>query len=83
MYLFPSWINLTMLLLESQQAIWLRSMRLALGGATAEAEASRMVSEKVVAAEAAALAVMRGASADKVVRSYRRKVRANIKRLSR
>jgi hypothetical protein len=83
MHLFPSWYNLMMLSLESQQAIWLRTMRLALGGPAAGTEATRMVSEKIAAATAAAHAVTAGASADQVVGSYRRKVRANIKRLSR
>ena len=82
-HLFPSWINLMMLTFEAQQAIWLRTMRLAAGGAAAEAEASRMVSEKVVAGAAATRALLGGASADRVVKGYRRKVRANIKRLSR
>jgi len=79
---FPSWIQLTMLTIEAQQAIWLRTMRLALGGAMAEAETVRMVSEKVAACSAAARAIARGASADGVIRRYRRRVRANIKRLS-
>jgi hypothetical protein len=83
MHLFPSWTNVMMLTLEAQQAIWLRMMRLSLGGAAAEAEAERMVSEKIVAGDAATRALMRGASADNVVHGYRRKVRANIKRLSR
>lgn len=81
--MFPSWFNVMMLTFEAQQAIWLRTMRLALGGAAAEAEASRMISEKVAANAAATRALMGGASADRVVKGYRRKVRANIKRLSR
>ena len=82
-HLFPSWVNFMMLAFEAQQAIWLRTVRLSLGGAAAEAEASRMVSEKVAANAAAARSLMGGASADRVVKGYRRKVRANIKRLSR
>lgn len=81
--MFPSWPNLMMLALESQQAIGLRMLALAWGGAAAEAEAARMISEKILAANAAGLAAIGGASADKIVRGYRRKVRANIKRLSR
>jgi len=72
-----------MLTLEAQQAIWLRWIRLSSGGSPASTEALRMVSEKFAAGDAAARALMRGASADKVVQGYRRKVRANIKRLSR
>lgn len=72
-----------MLAFEAQQAICLRLARLALGGASAEAEAARMISEKIAAADAATLAAIRGASGDEIVRGYRRRVRANIKRLSR
>jgi hypothetical protein len=76
-------MNVMMLAFESQQAICLRLARLASGGAAAEAEAARMISEKISAADAAARATMNGASADKILRAYRRKVRANIRRLSR
>jgi hypothetical protein len=75
---FPSWTNVMMLGFEAQQAISLRMMRIAWGGALAEAEAARIISEKIGAADAAALAVMRGEPVDKIVRGYRCKVRANI-----
>ena len=81
--MFLAWTDMMMLALESQHAIWLRLARLAAGGVAAETEAALMVSEKIAAAEAAAFAAMGGASAEKIVRSYRRKVRANIRRLSR
>jgi hypothetical protein len=81
--MFPSWINVTMLMIEAQQAIWLRSLRLMLGGAAAEAESSRMVTEKMVAGAVAVQSALTGASADRIVHDYRRKVRSNIKRLSR
>ena len=80
--MFPSFLNLMMLTLEAQQVIWLRTMRLALGGARAETEAALMVSEKLAANGAAAVQMMTGASGDAVVRGYRKKVRANIRRLS-
>lgn len=70
------------LAIESQEVIFLRGMELAEGGPRAAAEARRMVSEKLVAAGDAAFALMSGAAADEVVKSYRRKVRANIRRLS-
>jgi hypothetical protein len=76
------WLNMSMLAAEAQQVIWLRAMKLALGGPGAEREAQRMVSEKVTAANKAAGKLMAGASANSVVRDYRRKVRANARRLS-
>lgn len=68
--------------------IGLRMMRLAAGGAAAELETRRMVSEKVEAALALqALALTGGlgftahGAAAKSVAHYRRKVRANRRRL--
>ena len=77
-----SWFDLVMLAAESQQAIALRLIRLAAGGPRARREATRMVSEKVEAAGKAARDLMMGGSTEKVVRRYRRKVRANVRRLS-
>ena len=65
--------------------------RLAAGGARAEAESSRMVTEKILAAgeaqAAAAAAAMRGHKkhvvAGKALNVYRKRVRANKRRLSR
>jgi hypothetical protein len=76
------WFNMSMLALESQRAIWLRLMKLSAGGPKARREAERMVSEKVVAAGRAAKRVMKGGSPNAVVSGYRRKVRANVRRLS-
>ncbi len=81
--MFPSLIDLTMLGLEAQQVIWLRALRLAEGGAAAEAEAVRMMEEKLAAGTALGAAMANGASPDALVREMRRRVRANIKRLSR
>jgi hypothetical protein len=77
--------------LEAQSVIALRMFRLAAGGALAEAEASRMVTEKVAAAceaqMAAAMAAMRGHEehviASKALNVYGKHVRANRRRLSR
>jgi len=77
------------LMLEVQQVIGLRMMKLAMGGKAAEAEAKLMVDEKVSAAgEAVRLmgaGVARGdgigGSAD-TVQMLRRKVHANRKRLT-
>jgi hypothetical protein len=80
--MYRSWFNLTMLAAESQQVIGLRLMKLANGGPKARAEASRMVTEKLAAASHATGRLMMGASQDSVVTGYRRKVRANSRRLS-
>jgi len=81
--MFGFWFNAMMLGFEAQQVFFLRAMRLSMGGRRAEREASRMMSEKLIAAGQAAVAVSRGASADSIVSSYRRKVRANARRLKR
>jgi len=80
--MFAPWYNLMMLGVESQQVIWLRLMKLAAGGAGAQTEARLMVSEKISAAHQAGERILGGGSADSVVRSYRKKVRANVRRLS-
>ncbi len=67
---------------ESQQVIALRMMKLAAGGASANDEVQLMTSEKVTAMTEAGAKLMAGGSADSVVSDYRRKVRANIKRLT-
>jgi hypothetical protein len=77
--------------MEAQSVIALRMLRMAAGGARAEAEVGRMVSEKVVAAGEAQVAVaaatLRGHKkhvvAGKVLNTYRKRVRANRRRLSR
>jgi hypothetical protein len=71
-----------MLAAEAQEVMWLRAMRLAAGGHKASAEAEMMVTEKIAAATSAAGMIMRGDSAENVVEGYRRKVRANRRRLS-
>lgn len=74
---------------EAQQVIGLRLVELAGGGAEAIVEANRMVSEKMAAAveaqQAAATAIMTGNALQIPMRTaaiYRRKVRANRKRLA-
>jgi hypothetical protein len=77
--------------MEAQDVIALRLFRLASGGAQIEAEASRMVTEKVVAAtEAQAVAAVAALSghpphivADRALRVIKKRVRANKRRLSR
>ncbi len=80
--MFRSWYNLTMLAAESQRVIWLRSMKLAAGGAKAEREARLMMTEKMAAGSQEWLRLFMGASADSVVKGYRRRVKANARRLS-
>ena len=75
--------ELSMLALESQQVMWLRAMKLSAGGIAGDREAKLMVSEKLAAAQQAAAKSMLGAAPIGIVRGYRRKVRANVRRLSR
>jgi hypothetical protein len=88
----PSWLGLSFDIwragLEAQQVIALRLAKLARGGASATAETNRMVSEKLAAAveaqQAAATALLTGKAAQipaRTVALYRRKIRANRKRL--
>jgi hypothetical protein len=74
--------NWMMLWLESNRVIGLRIAKLMRGGKAAQLESSRMVSEKMLAAANAVTNLMAGASGDKIVAQYRRKVAANAKRLS-
>lgn len=84
--MFGAWwklgVDATLLAMESQQVIGLRLTKLAAGGPAAEVEAHRMVSEKIAAANEAALLMAMGGSTAKVVAGYRRKVRANARRLT-
>ncbi len=78
-----------MLAFEAQQVMALRMMRFWSGGPGAKREAQRAISEKLVAATAAGIAA--GASAltgrsdsaiaRQAVRGYRKRVRANRRRL--
>ena len=87
-----SWMNLGWeawaLGLEAASVIQMRTLKIATGGSGADAEALRMVSEKVDAAMAlntmaitGALGLTPASAAAKTLRHYRRKVRANRKRL--
>ena len=82
----PWWklgVDTTLLAFEAQAVIGLRLAKLAAGGSAAQVEAPRMVSEKIFAAGEAAMQIATGASTGAVVAGYRRKVRANHRRLSR
>jgi hypothetical protein len=77
------WNDMFMLGIEAQQVIWLRAMKIAAGGKAGDREALQMISEKLSAAAEAGLSLAAGKSVDSVVSGYRRKVRANRRRLSR
>jgi hypothetical protein len=51
------------------------------GGRVAWREAKLMISEKIEAAAKAGASLIAGASADEIVRQYRKRVAANAKRL--
>ena len=75
---------------DAQRVIALRFMRLATGGASGQAEAQRMMSEKSVAlleAQFAAAGALAGGNstvaARKVLAVYRKRVRTNKRRLGR
>ncbi|GJD57531.1 hypothetical protein [Methylobacterium dankookense] len=68
--------------LEAQKVIELRLVKLAWGGAAAQAEAQLMTGEKVLAATEAAYTLMHGGSAEMVISRLREHVAANTKRLT-
>ena len=87
---FGLWTDYLHLGFEAQTVVGLRLMKIASGGAAAEAETRLMVMEKSSAAAdalkeiALSLAARRGdRTPTKLVRLYRRRVRANRKRLTR
>lgn len=73
--------ELAMLGVEAQMVIGQRMAMFMLGGPKARKEARLMVTEKVKAAGEAAATIALGGTPRKVVRGYRRKVRANRRRL--
>jgi hypothetical protein len=93
--MFNPWIVLSLkavqMGVEAQSVIALRMLRLATGGARMEAEASRMVTEKVAAAAeaqaACTVSALSGRSphgvASKALRVVKKRVRANKRRLAR
>jgi hypothetical protein len=82
-------VNALSLAIEASSVITLRTLKIASGGVAAETEARRMISEKIEAGfalQAMALTGGLGLTADgaasKMVTHYRRKVRANRRRLA-
>ena len=77
---FP--LDATMLAIEAQSVVAMRLTSAALGRGS-HAENTLMVTEKVSAFVEAAAALAAGGSPHKVVRGYRKHVRANARRLRR
>src|SRR6185369_10392191 len=73
-FMFRTWLSLSRLAVESQQVIWLRTLKLMAGGPAAKRESLRMMTEKVEAAQHAAGSLMLGATPHSVTRHYRAKV---------
>ena len=78
-----------LLTIEASSVIALRMLKATNGGAAAEVEASRMVNEKIEAGLALQAKAMTGGlgstahgAASKVITHYRRKVKANRRRLT-
>jgi hypothetical protein len=84
--MFRNWLKFAwdanLLALEAQQVMAMRVMKISLGGRRGSEEAERMLSEKILAAGQAGMRLARGGSGHSVVKQYRRKVRANRKRLA-
>jgi hypothetical protein len=74
--------SVMMLAAEANGVVALRMMKLMRGGNGARSEAERMVCEKIDAAVEATASLMAGASGEKIVHRYRKRVAANAKRLS-
>jgi hypothetical protein len=84
--MFGIWLAVaerTLLGFDAQRVIALRAMKIAAGGSSARSEVSRMVTEKVSAGAEAVAILTRGGSGRRVIRRYRTRVRANVRRLSR
>lgn len=77
------WCHLSMLSIESSRVIWLRSLRLTLGGPSAITEAVHILSEKTVATGELPIHLAKGKSPLALTVAYRRAVRANLNRLRR
>jgi hypothetical protein len=73
-------VDANMLALEAQSVIWSRLTQIAAGRGT-PAESMLMVTEKVAAFAEATGTIASGGSVHKVVKGYRKRVRANVKRL--
>ncbi len=75
-------LDTALLAMEAQAVIGIRLSQIAMGRGT-PAETQLMVTEKMMAFVEAAATVATGGSAHAVVSGYRKRVRANVKRLRR
>ena len=80
--MFKLFFEMSMLAFEAQQVMWLRGIELTKGGVAAQREAARMVDEKATVGQQAVLKAATGTAPIAIVRGFRRKVRANARRLS-
>jgi hypothetical protein len=81
--MLPSLISATLLALESNAVIALRTIKFASGDRDALREAELMITEKLEAATEATLSMFWGGTALAVIDSYRVRVAANTARLTR
>jgi len=69
------------MMFETASVISKRMRRISKGGVGAITESNRMVSEKMFAAMQAGAILASGGNLNKVMKSYRKRVRANARRL--
>jgi hypothetical protein len=79
---FACAVDMTLLALEAQRVVALRMAAMASGGTRAQAEAQRMVTEKILAAMRTWPMLWLHGSPSKALGHYRSRVRANERRLS-
>ena len=77
------WRHVAMLSIESSGVIWLRSLKLTLGGPAAVTEAAVILFEKAAAAGELPIHLANGKTPLEMTVAYRRAVRANLNRLRR
>ncbi len=78
---YNPWLDATLLAMEATGVVYLRTLKLAMGGQEAQDEGSRMVTEKMVANAGAMITLMTGGSVERVIADYRTVVDANTTRL--
>jgi hypothetical protein len=80
--MLDAWISALMLVVESNNVVGLRLLKIAGGGSEAYAEAGLMIREKIAAAFEAQAAIWSGRTLNSVIGRYREHVAANAERLS-
>jgi hypothetical protein len=76
------WFSMAAMAVDASLVIPLRLAKIAAGGGAGTREANGMVTEKLMAANRAAVMLATGGKPEAVLRHYGRKVRANRKRLA-